>query len=113
MEGDIRSPEKMAEHLVNKRLAQAIADRMHSIKVHQAEIKKLEKEVEKIKSGELVPDADEESAYTQKIKPKRNYRGGYAGDGATYISPQTTGTFTVRSVTSTSGNTLSIPSVRL
>ena len=68
MEEEVKTPEKMAEHLVNKKIAQAIANRMHEVKKHQAEIKKIEKEIEKIKSGELVPDAGEDSAYDQKIK---------------------------------------------
>ena len=49
-----KTPEEMAEKEVNKQLGKSIARRQLEIKQYQAKIKKLEKEIEKIKSGELV-----------------------------------------------------------
>ena len=57
-----QTPAQMAEHEVNKKLGKAIADREYKKKVLQAEIKKLDKEIEKIKSGELVPEGDSSSS---------------------------------------------------
>jgi len=48
-------PTDMARKEVNKRLADMIADKMMNIKRLQAEIKKLEKEIQQIESGELAP----------------------------------------------------------
>ena len=61
MRGKIKTPEEMAQKEVNKKLAKAIAERQLDIKRHEAKIKKLQKEIKKIKDGELVPDVDEES----------------------------------------------------
>ena len=60
-EEKIKTPEQMAQKEVNKKLAKAIANRQLEIKRHEASIKKLQKEIKKIKDGELVPDLDEES----------------------------------------------------
>jgi len=61
MEEKLKTPEEMAQKEVNKKLARAIAERQLEIKRHEAKIKKLQKEIKKIKDGELVPDVDEES----------------------------------------------------
>ena len=58
-----KTAKEMAEKEVNKRLAKAIANRQLEVRKYQAKIKKLEKEIEKIESGELVPsDEDEDSS---------------------------------------------------
>ena len=57
-----KTPEDRANKEVDKLLAKAIARRKLEVKRHEAKIKKLNKEIEKIKNGELVPDEDEESS---------------------------------------------------
>jgi uncharacterized protein YegL len=47
---------EMAEKELSKKEAKSIANRLYEIKKHEAEIKKINKQIEKIKSGELVPD---------------------------------------------------------
>jgi len=62
--GDEKSTKDRAEKLVSKKLANAIADKMLEIKKHEAKIKVLKKDIDKIISGELVPDCDDdESSY--------------------------------------------------
>ena len=56
-----KTPEEMAEKEVNKQLGKSIAKRMVEIKKNTANIRKLEKEIEKIKSGELVEDSSPSS----------------------------------------------------
>ena len=52
----VKTPEQMAEGELNRKLGKSIANRQLQIKKYEAEIKKLQKQIEKIKSGELVPD---------------------------------------------------------
>jgi len=96
-----KTPEELAKKEVNKKLAKAIASREMDIKRHQAEIKKLEKEINKIKSGELVPEEDESPVKERIIervieKEKRNDRYNYPPYTPNrkkydyYISPTTT-----------------------
>jgi len=59
-----KSPEQMAEKEVNKSLGKSIARRQLEIKKHEAAIKKLEKEITKIKSGELVPEESDSSVFS-------------------------------------------------
>jgi uncharacterized protein YegL len=63
-----KTPKEMARHIVNKTTGKAIAKRLIAIKQHEAAIKKLNKEISKLESGEMVPDADEDdessSSYT-------------------------------------------------
>ena len=62
--GEVKTPEQEAKRQLNKQFGKAIAKRMMEIKQHEAKIKKLNKEIEKIKSGELVPnDEDSYSSY--------------------------------------------------
>lgn len=70
MADENKTPEQMAEHQVNKRFAQAIADRMYKVKKLEAEKKKLLDEIEKIKKGELVPSgsSEEDARQAQRIK---------------------------------------------
>jgi len=58
-----KTPEEAAETEMNKKIGKAIAKRMMKIKKLQAEIKKL-------KSGEMVPDEDddESSHHNQEVK---------------------------------------------
>jgi len=58
-----KTPEERAEKEVSKRLAESIADRMMDVKKYKAKIKKLEKEIKQIISGELVPDEDDSSSH--------------------------------------------------
>lgn len=61
---ETKTPEQMAEKEVNKSLGKSIARRQLEIKKHQASIKKLEKEIAKIKSGELVPEESDSSVFS-------------------------------------------------
>ena len=65
MEDKLKTPEEIADREVNKKIGMEIANRVMKIKRHEAEIKKLRKEIEKIKNGELVP---EESSQGQTIQ---------------------------------------------
>lgn len=58
MTDKVRTPEEYAEREVNKRIAKEIASRKLKVKEYRAKIKKLEKEINKIKNGELFPDED-------------------------------------------------------
>jgi len=62
-EDKVKTPEDAAETEMNKKIGKAIAKRMMKIKKLQAEIKKL-------KSGEMIPDEDdyESSYHNQKEK---------------------------------------------
>ena len=53
---EIKTPDELAEKELNKKQAKSIANRMWEIRKLEAQKKKLEKQIEKIKSGELVPD---------------------------------------------------------
>lgn len=68
MSDENKTPKEQAEKEVNKRLGKAIANRMLKIRQHQAEIKKLEKEISKIEKGELVPECEDEDN-SSKYKP--------------------------------------------
>lgn len=59
---DEKTPEDRANKEVDKLLAKAIAKRKLEVKRYEAKIKKLNKEIEQIKNGELVPDEGEESS---------------------------------------------------
>ena len=70
-----QTSQEMAERELSKKEAKAIANRLYEIKKRQSDIKKLEKQIEKIKSGELVPDEgtlstkdeDDESSPSLKV----------------------------------------------
>ena len=62
-----KTPEELAKKEINKRLGKAIASRMLKVKEHEAAIKRIEKEITKIKSGELVPEESSDSSYDQKV----------------------------------------------
>jgi len=66
--GEIKTPEELAEKEVNKSLAKGIAKRQMEIKKYEAKIAKLKKEIEKIKSGELIPDEDDSSSFSSNKK---------------------------------------------
>lgn len=51
-----KTPDELAEKELNKKQAKSIANRLWEIKKLEAQKKKLEKQIEKIKSGEFVPD---------------------------------------------------------
>lgn len=69
MGDEYKTPEERANDVISKTLGRAIAARMLEIKQHEAAIKKLQREIKKIKDGELVPDEDEdESSHTHKCK---------------------------------------------
>lgn len=51
-----KTPDELAEKELNKKQAKSIANRLWEIRKLEAQKKKLEKQIEKIKSGELVPD---------------------------------------------------------
>lgn len=53
---EIKTPEEMAEREVNKQTAKSIAKRLMEKKKLEARMKKLDREIEKIKKGEFVPD---------------------------------------------------------
>ena len=59
-EKETKTPEQRAEEAVNKKLRNAMACRLLKIRRCQAAIKKLEKEIKKIKEGELVPEDNED-----------------------------------------------------
>lgn len=61
-----KTPDEMAEEELNKDMAKGMAKRLKEIKKKKAEIKRLEKEIEKIKSGELVPDGEGSSLSSDK-----------------------------------------------
>lgn len=68
MSDEVKTPEQEAEKQLNKQFGKAIAKRMLEIKQHEAKIKKLNKEIEKIKKGELVPgDEDDSSSHSTLI----------------------------------------------
>jgi hypothetical protein len=56
-----KTPKERGTEELNKKLGKEIAKRMLEIKKHQAQIKRLEKEIDKIESGELVPDCEDEN----------------------------------------------------
>lgn len=60
---EVKTPEEYAEEEVNKQVAKEIAKRSMELKRIKAQKKKLEKEIEKIKSGELVLDGDDSPSY--------------------------------------------------
>lgn len=60
VENKPKTAEQRAEEAVTKKLGNAIACRMLKIRRYQASIKKLEKEIKKIKEGELVPEDEDE-----------------------------------------------------
>jgi hypothetical protein len=62
-----KTPKELAINELNKKLGKEIAKRMLEIKKHNAEIRRLEKEIVKIENGELVPNCeDEEASYIKK-----------------------------------------------
>jgi len=64
---EVKTPEEYAEEEVNKQVAKEIAKRSMELKRIEAQKKKLEKEIEKIKSGELVLDGDDSpSSFSNK-----------------------------------------------
>ena len=62
-----KTPEEMAEKEVNRQLGKSIAKRMVEIKKNAAKIRKLEKEIERIKSGELVEDSSSSSSISVSL----------------------------------------------
>lgn len=56
MDEEIKNPEEYAKKQVNKILGEQIAKRLIKIKEHEATIKQLRREIEKIKNGELVDE---------------------------------------------------------
>jgi hypothetical protein len=65
----VKTPEQYAEKEMNQKIGKAIAKR-------QIQIKKLQEEVRKLKSGEMMPDADdnESSHHNQKEEIKEVVR---------------------------------------
>ena len=53
-----KTPEQLADDEINKQIGKALAIRKLEIRKLKSQIKELEKEIEKIKTGELVPDED-------------------------------------------------------
>lgn len=64
---DNKTPRQLAEKQVNQQIGKSIANRLLAKKRLEAELKKIDREIAKLESGELVTSADEESALCSQV----------------------------------------------
>ena len=58
MTNNEKTPEQLAEKEVNKKIGSEIAKKVMEIRRYEAQIKRLNREIEKLKSGEAVPEVN-------------------------------------------------------